>query len=102
MAVIELTTENFEAEVSTYQGKVLVDFWASWCPPCKMLAPVVDEVAEEVQDVKICKINVDEQQALAMQFKVASIPTLIVFQDGEEVNRSLGFIPKAAVLELIQ
>lgn len=102
MAVIELTTENFEAEVSAYQGKVLVDFWASWCPPCKMLAPVVDEVAEEVQDVKICKINVDEQQALAMQFKVAGIPTLIVFQDGEEVNRSLGFIPKAAVLELIQ
>lgn len=102
MAVIELTNENFEAEVSAYQGKVLVDFWASWCPPCKMLAPVVDEVAEEVQDVKICKINVDEQQALAMQFKVASIPTLIVFQDGEEVNRSLGFIPKAAVLELIQ
>ncbi|MBE5942681.1 MAG: thioredoxin [Lachnospiraceae bacterium] len=102
MAVIELTTENFETEVSAYQGKVLVDFWASWCPPCKMLAPVVDEVAEEVQDVKICKINVDEQQALAMQFKVASIPTLIVFQDGEEVNRSLGFIPKAAVLELIQ
>lgn len=102
MAVIELTTENFETEVNAYQGKVLVDFWASWCPPCKMLAPVVDEVAEEVQDVKICKINVDEQQALAMQFKVASIPTLIVFQDGEEVNRSLGFIPKAAVLELIQ
>ena len=102
MAVIELTTENFEAEVTEYKGKVLVDFWASWCPPCKMLSPVVDEVAEEVNDVKICKINVDEQQALAMKFKVASIPTLIVFNDGEEVNRSMGFIPKDAVLELIQ
>lgn len=102
MAVIELTTENFDAEVTEYKGKVLVDFWASWCPPCKMLAPVVDEVAEEVNDVKICKINVDEQPALAMKFKVASIPTLIVFNDGEEANRSLGFIPKAAVLELIQ
>ena len=102
MSEVILTDENFEQEVLNAQGPVLVDFWASWCPPCKMLAPVVDEVAEEVQDVKICKINVDEQQALAMQFKVASIPTLIVFQDGEEVNRSLGFIPKAAVLELIQ
>lgn len=102
MAVIELTTENFDAEVTEYKGKVLVDFWASWCPPCKMLSPVVDEVAEEVNDVKVCKINVDEQSALAMKFKVASIPTLIVFNDGEEVNRSLGFIPKAAVLELIQ
>ncbi len=102
MAVIELTTDNFDAEVTEYKGKVLVDFWATWCPPCKMLAPVVEEVAEEVNDVKICKINVDEQTALAMKFKVANIPTLIVFNDGEEVNRSLGFIPKAAVLELIQ
>jgi len=102
MAVIELTTSNFDTEVTEYNGKVLVDFWASWCPPCKMLAPVVDEVAEEVTDVKVCKINVDEQPALAMKFKVASIPTLIVFDNGEEVNRSLGFIPKAAVKELIQ
>lgn len=102
MAVVELTTENFDAEVTEYTGKVLVDFWASWCPPCKKLSPVVDEVAEEINDVKICKINVDEQQALAMKFKVASIPTLIVFNNGEEVNRSLGFIPKAAILELLQ
>lgn len=102
MAVIELTTENFDVEVTEYKGKVLVDFWASWCGPCKMLSPVVDEVAEEVNDVKICKINVDEQAALAMKYKVASIPTLVVFNDGEEVNRSLGFIPKAAVLKLIQ
>lgn len=102
MAVIELTTNNFDAEVTEYKGKVLVDFWATWCPPCKMLSPVVDEVAEEVNDVKICKINVDEQPELAMKFKVASIPTLIVFNDGQEANRSLGFIPKAAVMELIQ
>lgn len=102
MAVIELTTSNFDAEVTAYKGKVLVDFWASWCPPCKMLAPVVDEVADEVTDVKVCKINVDEQPELAIKFKVASIPTLIVFSDGEEVNRSLGFIPKSAVMELIR
>lgn len=102
MAVMALTTSNFDAEVTEYKGKVLVDFWASWCPPCKMLSPVVDEVAEEATDVKVCKINVDEQPELAMKFKVASIPTLIVFTDGVEVNRSLGFIPKNAVMELIQ
>ncbi len=102
MAVMELTTSNFDTEVTAYSGKVLVDFWATWCPPCKMLAPVVDEVAEEVTDVKICKINVDEQPELAIKFRVANIPTLIVFNNGEEVNRSLGFIPKAAVMELIQ
>ncbi len=102
MAVIELTTSNFNTEVTDFSGKVLVDFWASWCPPCKMLSPVVDEVAEEVSDVKICKINVDEQPELAAQFQVANIPTLIVFENGAEVNRSLGFIPKQAVLDLIQ
>lgn len=102
MAVIELRKDNFNAEVAEYQGKVLVDFWASWCPPCKMLAPVIDEVATEVTNVKICKVNVDEQPELAMQFKVANIPTLIVFEDGEEEKRSLGFISKEAVMELIQ
>ncbi len=102
MAVIELTVSNFDTEVTQYDGKVLVDFWASWCPPCKMLAPVVDEVAEELTEVKFCKVNVDEQQELAMKFKVASIPTLIVFENGEEKERSLGFIPKAAVVELVQ
>ena len=102
MTVIALTNSNFDAEVTEYKGKVLVDFWATWCPPCRMLAPIVDEVADEVTDVKICKINVDEQPELAVKFKVANIPTLIVFADGVEVNRSLGFIPKDAVLELIQ
>lgn len=102
MAVIELTTDNFDAEVTEYKGKVLVDFWASWCPPCKMLSPVVEQVAEEVTDVKVCKINVDEQSKLTNRFRIASIPTLIVFDDGAETNRSLGFIPKDAVLELLQ
>lgn len=102
MAVIALTKSNFDTEVTEYKGKVLVDFWATWCPPCKMLSPVIDEVAEEVTNVKICKINVDEQPELAMQFKVANIPTLVVFEDGVEVKRSMGFIPKGDVLELIQ
>ena len=102
MAVINLTRDNFEAEVTEFKGTVLVDFWASWCMPCKMLSPVVDEVAEEVTSVKVAKVNVDEQQSLAARFNVMSIPTLIVFKDGKEVRRSVGVIPKEAVKELVK
>ena len=102
MAVTNLTRDNFEAEVTEFKGTVLVDFWASWCMPCKMLSPVVDEVAEEVISVKVAKVNVDEQQSLAARFDVMSIPTLIVFKDGKEVRRSVGVIPKEAVKELVK
>lgn len=102
MAVINLTRDNFEAEVTEFKGTVLVDFWASWCMPCKMLSPVVDEVAEEVISVKVAKVNVDEQQSLAARFNVMSIPTLIVFKDGKEVRRSVGVMPKEAVKELVK
>ena len=102
MAVINLTRDNFEAEVTEFKGMVLVDFWASWCMPCKMLSPVVDEVAEEVTSAKVAKVNVDEQQSLAARFNVMSIPTLIVFKDGKEVRRSVGVIPKEAVKELVK
>ena len=102
MAVINLTRDNFEAEVTEFKGTVLVDFWASWCMPCKMLSPVVDEVAEEVISVKVAKVNVDEQQSLAARFDVMSIPTLIVFKDGKEVRRSVGVMPKEAVKELVK
>lgn len=102
MAVINLTRDNFEAEVTEFKGTVLVDFWASWCMPCKMLSPVVDEVAEEVTSAKVAKVNVDEQQSLAARFDVMSIPTLIVFKDGKEVRRSVGVMPKEAVKELVK
>ena len=102
MAVINLTRDNFEAEVTEFKGTVLVDFSASWCMPCKMLSPVVDEVAEEVTSAKVAKVNVDEQQSLAARFNVMSIPTLIVFKDGKEVRRSVGVIPKEAVKELVK
>lgn len=102
MAVINLTRDNFEAEVTEFKGTVLVDFWASWCMPCKMLSPVVDEVAEEVTSVKVAKVNVDDQQSLAARFDVMSIPTLIVFKDGKEVRRSVGVIPKEAIKELVK
>ena len=102
MAVIEINKDNFKSEVQDSNVPVLLDFWAEWCAPCRMLSPVVDEVAEERDDIKVGKINVDEQGELAVQFKVMSIPTLIVMKNGEAVKRSTGAIPKSAILELVQ
>lgn len=102
MAVINLTLENFEAEVVQSEKTVLVDFWASWCGPCRMLSPIVDEIAEERTDVKVAKVNVDEQEELAMRFGIMSIPTLIVFKNGEITKKSMGVQPKAAILGLLE
>ncbi len=101
MAVINLTRENFEKEVLENKGTVLVDFWAPWCMPCRMLSPVVDAVGEEVTGAKVAKINVDEQESLAARFDVMSIPTLIVFKDGKEIKRSVGIIPKEEIVKMI-
>lgn len=101
MAVITITSANFEQEVLNSDKTVLIDFWASWCGPCKMLSPVVDEIAEEVSDVKICKINVDDEPDLASRFQVMSIPTLVVIQNGAEVRRSVGVQPKDTILGMI-
>ena len=102
MSVITITKENFEAEVLKSDKPVLVDFWASWCGPCRMLSPVVDEVAEENDSFKVGKINVDDEIELAQQFGVASIPTLLVFKNGEVANKSVGVIPKDAVVDLVK
>ena len=102
MAVITITKENFEAEVLKSAQPVLLDFWAAWCGPCRMLSPIVDEVAEERTDVKVGKVNVDEQPDLAAEFGVMSIPTLLVFEKGKVVNQSVGVIPKEEVLALVQ
>ena len=102
MAVITITKENFEQEVLHSAKPVLLDFWASWCGPCRMLSPVVDEVAEERSDVKVGKVNVDEQPDLAAEFGVMSIPTLLVFQNGKLVNQSVGARPKSGVLALLE
>ncbi len=100
MAALEVNKDNFTKEVLEAEGVVLVDFWAPWCTPCRMLSPVIDEVADEITGAKVVKVNVDEQQELAEKYNVMSIPTLVVMKDGQEVKRSMGFIPKEAVKAL--
>lgn len=95
------TAENFKAEVLEEQGTVLVDFWAAWCGPCKMIAPVLEEVAAERPDIKIVKVNVDEQMGLAMEYKVTAIPALMVFKNGEKTAVSAGAQPKEEILKLV-
>lgn len=102
MSVVNITVENFEAEVVNSDKPVLVDFWASWCGPCQMLSPLVDQVAEEVTSVKVGKVNVDEQPDLAVKFGVMSIPMLILFENGETVKKSVGAVPKSQILDFIK
>lgn len=101
MSVINLNQANFEAEVLNSDKPVLVDFFAVWCGPCKMVSPIIDEIAEERQDIKVCKVNVDEAPALAERFSVSSIPTLAVFKNGELLRIETGARPKPAILALI-
>ncbi|MBR5311773.1 MAG: thioredoxin [Clostridia bacterium] len=101
MAVIEITKENFETEVLKSDKPVLLDFWAPWCGPCRMLSPIVDEIAEEREDIKVGKINVDEQEELSAQFGVMSIPMLVVMKNGEIADTSIGYKPKKDVLTLL-
>ena len=101
MSVLTITKENFDLEVMKSDRPVLLDFWASWCGPCRMLSPVVDEFAGEHSEVKVGKVNVDEQRDLAAQIGVMSIPTLVVIKNGKETNRQVGVIPKASIAALI-
>ncbi len=101
MSVKVITKDNFNAEVLNCEKTVLLDFWASWCGPCRMLSPTVDQVAEERPDVMVGKVNVDEQPELAQAFGVMSIPTLVVLKGGKTVETSVGVKPKAAVLAML-
>ncbi len=103
MAVVTLTKHNFEAEVAKSSGIVLVDFWATWCGPCKMFAPVIEEIAgENHPDVKVGKVDVDQEPDLAGQFKVMSIPTLVIFKDGKVAATSVGVKSKKDVLNMVE
>ncbi|MGI5984381.1 MAG: thioredoxin [Oscillospiraceae bacterium] len=101
MSVITVTSQNFETEVTASEKPVLIDFWASWCGPCRMLSPVVDEIAEERTDIKVCKINVDDEPELAGRFGVMSIPTLVVLIGGQLRNKSVGVVPKDKILSML-
>lgn len=101
MATTVITKDNFQAEVLDFQGTVLIDFWADWCGPCRMLSPIIDEVAAAHPEIKVGKINVDAEQELSAQFSVMSIPTLVVFKNGQKVAESVGLIPQEQVEKLI-
>ena len=101
MSVITVNKENFQKEIMESDRTVLVDFWASWCGPCRMVSPIVDEIAAENPEIKVCKINVDEEGELAAQFGVMSIPSLFVIKDGKITNQSVGALPKNQILELL-
>lgn len=101
MSVLRVTKENFEQEVLKSEKTVLVDFYADWCGPCKMLSPIVDAVAEERNDIKIVKVNIDADSELAVKYRVMTIPTLVVLENGEEVTRSSGLISMDELLELL-
>ncbi len=102
MAVMHITKTNFETEVLQSDKPVLIDFWAAWCGPCQMLLPIIDAVAEEVNDVKICKINVDEEPELAAKYNVMTIPTLIYMKNGTVIETSVGVRPKTEIIKMIQ
>ena len=102
MSIIHITAENYEAQVQNATEKVLLDFWAPWCGPCRMIAPFLEEIAAEDETITIGKVNVDEEMALAAKFGIVSIPTLVVMEKGEAVQTAVGYRPKADILKLLK
>ncbi|MCI8507916.1 MAG: thioredoxin [Lachnospiraceae bacterium] len=102
MAVVNVTKSSFENEVLKADKTVLVDFWADWCMPCKMLAPIVDQIAEEHSEIKVCKVDIDKEAALAMEYKVMSIPTLIVFKNGQIAGQTVGVQSKTDIEGMLE
>jgi thioredoxin 1 len=102
MEILDVTRENFEEEVLKADRKVLVDFYADWCGPCKMLAPIVEEVASEHEDLKVVRINIDNEESIAMDYQIMSIPTLVLIKDGKEVDRVIGYVQKKVIETMIE
>ena len=102
MSIIHITAENYEAQVQNAAGKILLDFWAPWCGPCRMIAPFLEEIAAEDESVTIGKINVDDEMALAAKFGIVSIPTLVVMENGKAVQTAVGYRPKDDILKLLK
>lgn len=101
MAALHITNKNFKEEVLNSDKLVLIDFWASWCGPCRMVGPIIDEIAGERQDIKVCKVNVDDEPELASEFHIMSIPTLVVMKEGQVLKQSMGAKPKSQILDLL-
>lgn len=102
MSALKITKNNFKEEVLNSDKPVLIDFWASWCGPCRMVGPIIDEIAKENSDIKVCKVNVDDEPELASEFNIMSIPTLVVMKDGQVLRQSMGAKPKSQILDLLK
>lgn len=102
MSVIKITKDNFEQEVLQAKEPVLIDFWAAWCGPCKMMSPVIDEVASEHSEIKVGKINIDEEMELAQKYGIMSIPTVVLFEGGQPKGTSVGYVPKASIEKMLK
>ena len=99
--VLDVNRDNFDEEVLNFDGRVLVDFWAEWCGPCMMLSPLVDEVSDELDDVKFCKVNCDEARDLALEYGIMTIPNLLLFENGELINQSVRYIEKQDIIDFV-
>ena len=99
--VFDINKDNFDEEVLNFDGRVLVDFWAEWCGPCMMLSPLVDEVSDELDDVKFCKVNCDEARDLALEYGIMTIPNLLLFENGELKSQSIGYISKEDIIDFV-
>lgn len=102
MGIVHLSKSNYKEEIVEYKGLVLIDFWAPWCPPCRMIGPIIEEIDDENDNIKVCKVNVDEENELAQLFQVSNIPLLVIMKDNNVINKSVGYKEKEQILDLLK